>query len=96
MQNSTQPSKHRSNAEWEELFGEHEARGETQREFCDKRGISRSGFGSALRRRRNKRAAKFIEISPQAPAPVATTSSKQTGWSSEITFPNGTTIRIQG
>ena len=97
MHNTTQnhPTKHRSNEEWQQLFAEHESSGETQREFCDKRGISRSGFSSALRRIRNRRVDKFIELLPQVQSTPPKISSKPTGWSSEITFPNGITIRIQ-
>ncbi len=70
----------RTTDEWENLIEEFRTSGKTQQEFCRERELSVSSLQGHLR-------SGFVEISP-APSKACT--------ELEVSFPDGTLVRIRG
>ena len=91
--NSTTRKKHRSLEQWRELIAEQEGSGQTQRAFCQSRGIALISFGKALSKLRGETG--FVELSSSSPARTLQLCSSP-AWESEVVFPNGIALRIRG
>lgn len=71
----------RTRKDWQKLFTRQERSSQTQAAFCKAEGVGLSAFQNALKR--SRQSAKFVEVSPAE------------RWESEVTFPNGMTIRVR-
>ena len=80
----------RNEHQWAEILRRFAASGLGSREFCRRGGVPLSSLQRWQRRLGSVRPAKFVEITSSAPASVAAT-----GWSFEVSLPNGASLRFQ-
>lgn len=79
----------RSESAWQAILGRFDRSGQSQALFCKEAGISPSTF-QVWRQKLGRRslATEFVDVRPLPPSSLR--------WTIEITFPDGTTARVQG
>ena len=81
----------RTKIQWTEILREFESSGVGSREFCRREGLPPSSFQRWRSRLGSVTAAEFVELVP-GPSPSASSS----GWSLDVSMPNGVCLRFQG
>ena len=81
----------RDKKQWTEISKRFDSSGLSPRDFCQREGLALSSFQRWRRRLGSIASAEFVELVPTVPS--STTSS---GWSLEVTLPNGVCLRFQG
>ena len=81
----------RGEKEWAKIVRRFESSGLAGTVFCNREGLALSSLQRWRQRLASGSSAPFVELVPPA-APAAVSS----GWSLELTLPNGASIRFQG
>lgn len=82
----------RGEKEWAKIVRRFESSGLASTAFCQSEGLALSSLQRWRQRLASRNAAPFVELVP----PPATTPTCSSGWSLELTLPNGASIRLQG
>lgn len=82
----------RGEKEWAKIVQRFEASGLAGRAFCQSEGLALSSLQRWRQRLASPGAASFVELIP----PKAATPTLSSGWSLELTLPNGASVRLQG
>jgi hypothetical protein len=82
----------RGEKEWSKIVGRFESSGLAGRVFCQREGLALSSLQRWRQRMASPGAAPFVELVPRAVSAPAPSS----GWSCELTLPNGASVRFQG
>jgi hypothetical protein len=90
----------RGERDWAAIIRRYEASGLGSRAFCRQEGVAASSFQRWRQRLRGQRVvrrrARFVELVPP-PAPQASEARPgSSGWSLELEFPGGVTVRWRG
>ena len=78
--------------EWAKIVQRFESSGLAGKSFCHKEGLALSSLQRWRQRLASRETVPFVELVPPAVAEPASSS----GWSLELTLPNGASIRFQG
>jgi len=82
----------RGEKEWAKIVRRFESSGLAGATFCQREGLALSSLQRWRQRLASRGAASFVElVPPKAAAPTISS-----GWSFELTLPNGASIRLQG
>ena len=81
----------RTKAQWTEILREFESSGVGSREFCRREGLPPSSFQRWRSRLGSVTAAEFVEL-----VPSSSRSASSSGWSLDVSMPNGVCLRFQG
>jgi hypothetical protein len=81
----------RTQAEWEEILGRFASSSLSVGEFCQREGVSQSGFQRWRCRLGKGQSARFVELVPTSPA-----SAPSADWSLDVALPNGVQLRFRG
>ena len=79
----------RDKKQWTEILKRFESSELRSREFCRREGLALSSFQRWRRRLRSVSSAEFVELVPAQPLPTSS------GWSLDVTLPNGVCLRFQ-
>ena len=82
----------RGEKEWAKIVRRFESSGLAGTGFCQSEGLALSSLQRWRQRLALRRTAPFVELVP----PPAATPTLSSGWSLELTLPNGASIRFQG
>ena len=82
----------RGEKEWTKIVRRFESSGIAGTVFCQREGLALSSLQRWRQRLASRSAAPFVELVP----PPAATPTVSSGWSCELTLPNGASIRFQG
>jgi hypothetical protein len=82
----------RGEKEWTKIIRRFESSGLSGAVFCQKEGLALSSLQRWRQRIALRVSAPFVELVP----PPASTPASASGWSLELTLPNGASIRLQG
>jgi transposase-like protein len=82
----------RGEKEWAQIVQRLDSSGLAGKAFCQREGVALSSLQRWRRRLASRGAASFVELVPPAAAAPALSS----GWSLELTLPNGASVRFQG
>ena len=81
----------RDEKQWIEIFRGFESSGLSEREFCRREGLALSSFQRWRRRLGSVASAEFVEF-----VPTVQSSTASSGWSVDVSLPNGVCLRFQG
>jgi len=82
----------RGEKEWAKIVHRFESSGLTGAAFCQREGLALSSLQRWRKRLPSRGVASFVELVP----PKAAAPTLSSGWSLELTLPNGASIRLQG
>jgi len=82
----------RGKTEWAKIVQRFESSGLAGAAFCRSEGLALSSLQRWRQRLASRGAASFVELVP----PKTATPTMSSGWSFELTLPNGAAIRFQG
>jgi hypothetical protein len=82
----------RGEKEWGKIIRRFESSGLSSTVFCQREGLALSSLQRWRQRLGSRSTAPFVELVP----PPAATPKLSSGWSLELTLPNGASIRLQG
>ena len=77
---------------WAKIVQRFESSGLAGTVFCQREGLALSSLQRWRQRLASPSAVPFVELVP----PAATVPASSSGWSLELTLPNGASIRLQG
>ena len=82
----------RDDSAWTEIVRRFEASGLSSAAFCRREGVALSSLQRWRKRITSRGDSRFVELVP----PATSSSPSSSGWSLELTLPNGASLRIQG
>ena len=82
----------RGEKEWAKIIHRFESSGLAGAAFCQREGLALSSLQRWRQRLSSRGSAPFVELVP----PMGSAPSSSSGWSLELTLPNGTSVRFQG
>ena len=82
----------RGDSTWTEILRRFEASGLSLGAFCRREGVAQSSLQRWRKRIVSRGDTRFVELVP----PAAASRPSSSGWSLELTLPNGASLRIQG
>ena len=82
----------RGEREWSKIVHRFESSGLAGTAFCQREGLALSSLQRWRQRLASRGSVPFVELVP----PPATAPASSSGWSLELTLPNGASIRLQG
>jgi len=82
----------RGEKEWSKIVHRFESSGLAGTVFCQREGLALSSLQRWRQRLSSRCSAPFVELVP----PTVSASAPSSGWSCELTLPNGASVRFQG
>jgi len=82
----------RGEKEWAKIVHRFESSGLTGAAFCQREGLALSSLQRWRQRLPSRGVASFVELVP----PTVSAPPSSSGWSVELTLPNGASVRFQG
>ena len=92
MHKSRSSRTRRTGAQWSEIIRRFESSGQSTSEFCRREGLALSSLQRWRRQLGSSAAAAFVELEPT----TAASAQPGTGWSLEVTLPNGVGLQFRG
>ena len=92
MDRNRRPGVRRGEKEWARIIRRFESSGLAGMTFCEKEGLALSSLQRWRQRLASRGSAPFVELVP----PTASIPVSASGWSLELTLPNGASIRLHG
>ena len=90
MPKSRTGRRRRSEKQWTAILRRFEASGLDSKEFCRRDGLALSSFQRWRQRLGPRSSAGFVELVPSVPGDATST-----GWSLEVSLPNGASLRFR-